>query len=301
MRITVDAWDPSFADGSESPGAAGAAELEVNVERPGADWAPITPTAPGPNRVAVVDGVRRLDARVELSDSEGRWPGLCVSWAAGLVTCDFAAAHSEVSTTRVQRGLFSPVDPERELGPYPYFPIKSDDTAELIAASQNAMSALEAEIALNAEETDLAVLDGTLRGRRHADRAIGYIKSHQRSYLPADLNPIVEQLQPAQRTPVFQLTTTWPRYCAYLRLPGVTPYGWNGIARLEAADHGQADDAAEAIRLVNSAAAVLPRLASSSHKDPRAPQNLTPIAGLERRLKHLMGDPRILLRTIRRA
>ena len=42
----------------------------------------------------------------------------------------------------------------------------------------------------------------------------------------------------------------------------------------------------------------LPRFASRAYKDPRAPQNLTPIAGLERRLRGLLGDPRLLHRSL---
>ena len=46
------------------------------------------------------------------------------------------------------------------------------------------------------------------------------------------------------------------------------------------------------------AAVTLPRLASTAYKDPRAPQNLTPIAGLERKLRAMLGDQRLLLRRL---
>jgi hypothetical protein len=45
----------------------------------------------------------------------------------------------------------------------------------------------------------------------------------------------------------------------------------------------------------------LPRFASVPYKDPRAPQNLVPIAGLERRLRSLLGDARLLQRSLARA
>jgi hypothetical protein len=45
----------------------------------------------------------------------------------------------------------------------------------------------------------------------------------------------------------------------------------------------------------------LPRFASEAHKDARAPQNLYPIAGLERHLKRLLGDPMLLERALRTA
>ncbi|MFC4336567.1 DNA double-strand break repair nuclease NurA [Salininema proteolyticum] len=300
MEITVDAWDPSFAENAESPSQGGAAIVDANVETDAAKWEPVRPFSDEPRRIAVVDGVRRLDARVELSDGPERWPGLCVSWGAGAVLCDLDAGRAAVVTSEVRRGLFCGAEPDRDLKPYPHFPVDSDQIADLVNASQNSMSGLEADVAAGLDGADLAVLDGPLRGRRASAGAVGYVKSHQRSYLAGELGAMVETLRPGERTPVFQLTTTWPRYSAYVRLPSSSPRGWNGIARLEAPDNGAPADAAEAVRLIDSAAAVLPRLASQSFKDPRAPQNLTPIAGLERRLKHLMGDARLLLRTVRR-
>jgi hypothetical protein len=55
----------------------------------------------------------------------------------------------------------------------------------------------------------------------------------------------------------------------------------------------------EAIRLADTVAAILPRFASEPHKDPRAPQNLYPIAGLERTLRRRLGDPSLMERALR--
>jgi hypothetical protein len=46
---------------------------------------------------------------------------------------------------------------------------------------------------------------------------------------------------------------------------------------------------------------LLPPLASSAHKDPRAPQNLVPIGGLERELRRRLGDQQLLYRSLRMA
>jgi len=54
----------------------------------------------------------------------------------------------------------------------------------------------------------------------------------------------------------------------------------------------------EAVALADLSAVTLPRFASAPYKDPRAPQNLVPIAGLERRLRALLGDGRLLHRTL---
>jgi hypothetical protein len=54
----------------------------------------------------------------------------------------------------------------------------------------------------------------------------------------------------------------------------------------------------QAIELAEISCATLPRFASSAYKDPRAPQNLVPIAGLERRLRGMLGDARVLHRAL---
>lgn len=50
----------------------------------------------------------------------------------------------------------------------------------------------------------------------------------------------------------------------------------------------------EVIRLANLSQMALGRFASPAYKDSRAPQNLYPIGGLERALRHRLGDPRLL-------
>jgi hypothetical protein len=137
-----------------------------------------------------------------------------------------------------------------------------------------------------------------LRGRAHLPHAIGYVKSHQRSYLNERLSAVVTGLHAGQRSPVFLLGTTWRRYTWYLRLPGPVGSAWSGIVRVECA----ADlPVGLVVELAHTSAVTLPRFASTPYKDPRAPQNLVPIAGLERRLRALLGDARLLHRTLLRA
>ena len=64
----------------------------------------------------------------------------------------------------------------------------------------------------------------------------------------------------------------------YQRLPGAGCDGWAGILRGELP---AAIGVAEARRLADRAAAELPRFAGRPHRDPRAPQSLAPVAGLE--------------------
>ena len=46
---------------------------------------------------------------------------------------------------------------------------------------------------------------------------------------------------------------------------------------------------------------MLRRYASTEYKDARAPQNLYPIAGLEREVRRRLGDRALLYRAIRKA
>ena len=46
---------------------------------------------------------------------------------------------------------------------------------------------------------------------------------------------------------------------------------------------------------------MLPGVGSEPHIEPRAPQNLVPIAALERDLRHRLGDAGLCLRALRSA
>jgi hypothetical protein len=68
-----------------------------------------------------------------------------------------------------------------------------------------------------------------------------------------------------------------------------------GVVRLETSG---ALDLAQVVALADVSARYLPRFASDPAHDPRAPQNLYPIGGLEARLRHLLGDPLLVRRAI---
>jgi hypothetical protein len=53
--------------------------------------------------------------------------------------------------------------------------------------------------------------------------------------------------------------------------------------------------------LADRATRTLQRFASEPHKEPRAPQNLYPIAGLERELRRRLGDQQVIYRALRRS
>jgi hypothetical protein len=313
-RMFVDAWDPSygssFEGGAEGDGPASpsSAQVDTDVEVPAAQWAPIGVSSGVrcPDVVFLVDGVRRNDAGLWTAEEDGTsYAGLAASYAAGVVRCDLARGVAELAGARVARGLFtaSPSADDVQAGSVRYEVHRVSGTGEaskLPAAVQGPLTALEIDISSVARDggtdgTDLLVVDGPLRNRRHLQRTIGYVKTQQKQYLPAALTAVVTALRPAQRTPVFHLGTVWGGWSWYLRLPGATGAPWSGIVRIECSPDLTPD---QAIELAEISGATLPRFASSAYKDPRAPQNLVPIAGLERRLRGLLGDARVLHRAL---
>jgi hypothetical protein len=149
---------------------------------------------------------------------------------------------------------------------------------------------------------DLLVVDGPLRGRSQLPRTLGFVKTHHTQYLPAAQHAVVGALDRAERTPIFLLNNrrdaSWDRFSWYLRLPSRPGAPWAGVARVECRADLPLD---EAVALADLSQAVLPRFASQEFKDGRAPQNLYPIAGLERALRRRLGDAQLLYRSLRRA
>ncbi len=311
VRLYVDSWDPSYGTALDpvenGPTAQSTAQLAVDVEVPAAAWRPLSPPPElrAPAMVLLVDGVRRVDARIWVEEADGTLhPGLAASYAAGVVRCDLRLGVADVLAAQIARGLFTSSPNVADLDAantrYAVRRVAATDPVQLSLAVQPRLHTLEAEVSVEARRTataedDLLVIDGPLRGRTQLPRALGYVKTHRVQYLPAELGIVVGQLRPGQRTPVFLLGTTWHRYTWYLKLPGPAGSPWAGVVRVESS----ADlPRSEVIQLADVSAVTLPRFASTAYKDSRAPQNLTPIAGLERKLRGMLGDSRLLLRSL---
>jgi hypothetical protein len=283
------------------------AELQLDLEVPADQWRPLTAdtSAPVPQTVLFLDGVRRIDARVWVHGADPQpAPGIAASYAAGLVSCNGSARITDVA---VERGLFTAAPDATDLvsrhGLYPARRAAGPGLDQLSLALQQRLADAEVQLAMlfrkdNPDASDLLFVDGPLRGRTHLDRTVGYIKTHHTSYLPAAQAATVAGLAPGQRTPAFGMGTSWRRSSWYLRLPGTPGAPWSGVVRLECS----ADLPVPEVRqLADLSARLLPPLASAPHKDPRAPQNLVPIGGLERELRRRLGDQRLLYRSLRAA
>ncbi|CAM3438543.1 hypothetical protein MYFR107205_10645 [Mycolicibacterium frederiksbergense] len=320
MRFSIDGWDPGYGSALELLDLSEtSAKVDTTLEVLSSSWEPVPPVSGGsvPAAVLFVDGVRRIDARTWIDDAQGAdgdgaraAPGLCASYAAGVVCSCAAGAH--LVTSEVRRGLFTDAHTGAHIdtgsGRYAFHrTVSSPDqppTATLTNAVQRALTDLEITVAVDARteghtgDDDLLIVDGPLRGRAHLPRALGYVKSHNAQYLPHELNNVVAELGTNERTPVFAIGGSWDRYSWYLRLPCLPAGPWAGIVRLEAAIELPLTDVVE---LANITQSLLGRFASVEYKDGRAPQNLVPIAGLERELKHRLGLAPMLYRDLRAA
>lgn len=306
MRFSVEQWAPEYgAPVGEDALGESRAEVDVGVEVEAGQWSPRWPSDATriPAQIAFVDGVRRIEARVWVESEDGSvHQGICASYGAGVVRCN---GRAEIVDARVERGLFcdaSGVEPiVTRHGRFAVRPVTASSAVgdALPLALQAAMGGLERAVSADAVAADgLLVVDGPLGDRARHATAVGYVKTHHVAYLPADLIGVVHELAPGQRTPVFAMEGRFPRWSWYQRLPGGGSHGWAGIVRGE---YGSESPLEEAASVADSCTLALPRFASEPHKDSRAPQNLYPIAGLERELRRRLGDPSLLYRALRAA
>ncbi len=302
MRLAVEPWAPEYGSPTEEGGHEPEEPAVLDLECPPADWEPRSPGGAPVGTVHFVDGVQRIEANVVVTlDSGEVQRGRCVSYGAGVVRCDDRA---RVVAAEVRREFLAPDRAARDIatrhGTFTHYGVLADESGVFVDALHKRMAELEAEMAGAAAigEDDLLITDGPLSGRRHGVKhAVGYVKTHPTPYLPEDLSRrVVGALLPGQRTPVFRLGAGRPAW--YLRLPTPILHGWSGVVRCEAGDELSGG---ELFALADRVTASLPRFASEGHKDPRAPQNLYPIGGLEKELKRRLGDPRLWFRALREA
>lgn len=316
MRFSVDPWDPSYGVSLDAAEGQSRQEVDVDVELPPDRWHPLAPPpdATPPAAVLFVDGVRRVDAQVwvDTVDDLDAVPALCASYAAGVVCCcPRDGAHVEAA--EVRRALVTTADHAVDVvtgaGRYvaDVIEVRPDQVPgqALSQRIQGLLDDVEVAAAAHARELlgvddDLIVVDGPLRGRDRLARALGYIKTHHTAYLEPRQNAVVAMLGAGERTPVFRLTATGgrSRFTWYLRLPCPPGAPWAGVVRLECSAELAVRDV---VALAGRSQVTLQRYASAGYKDSRAPQNLYPIAGLERALRRRLGDPGVVYRALRTA
>jgi hypothetical protein len=318
--IRLDPWAPEY-QGALQLGALGdgddeaAADAAVDLDAEGIPWQAVRPgPAPSPQRLAFVDGVRRIEHRLLVEQAGRSFFGLLGSFGVGATRAELQRGAARVEHPRIRRvfcvgggldlGAFeAPFAPRQQ--PFTFTPEAVADTTPMapVQGLQNAMrreeAALAAQLGEEAAAADVVFLDGPLTFLDEAKGPIvGVIKRLIRTYLPPEAAALLPRLAVGERTPLFLVTDArHARYSWYARIATgrAIESSLTGILRLETAAEG---GLARARAVADASARELMQFASDAAHDPRAPQNLYPIGALEAQLRHLLGDPQLVRRAV---
>jgi len=286
--ITAAEWAPEYGDPHQAGGEAG---LEATPCEP-FGFLPCPVPSPRP-ALAFVDGVRQVEAQLYV----GPEPlfGLAGVLAAGAVKP--GPQGLRIESVRVQRLTIVGGGGKAELPPQPggwrwdSVTIEDPGPDAPLQELQRRMREQELELALELTRQNLTVvLDGPLSGGA-AGNIVGYVKTQAQRLLPQDLHDQVGSLPAGHRTTLF----SWgDRVGCYLRLVSAPPgsHPWFAIVRLETCGDSS---------LLHLVGGALQAFAGVSHIDPRAPQNLQAVAGLEKEMRRRCGDRALGTRAVRAA
>ena len=306
-RIGVEPFDVGYGAGYQAAEDS-SQDIECEFVEDDGEFRPHRPSVSAiPRRLGFVDGTMRTEARLTRTDQHGvTTVGLAGSWAAGAV---LITDEEPLSIDRVEVGRATffaggrPVHlPDQPDGwRWDAYSVEKGDVDAARQQLQRRMRGAEGRIAERlCAEGRLAVIDGPLhhvrRGRVAA--VVGYVKTHRRRMLREGQWAAVPRLSVGERSGLF--AKDGDLYGCYLRVGETSSWSgpWSGMVRIEV-PAGAGREAA--VQAADAAAGWLPRFASAPHRDERAPVNLTPISGLEKRLRRMQGDRRLALRAVREA
>lgn len=310
-------WSAEQGPGANAPlHDDGAFLVDTSVE---GDWRPHRPAGHAPDVVSIIDGVRRVEAHAMSDTVSGTVvPALFGSYAAGVVRCEPGRAHIPIDSglLRVARCYLQGgtaaedlvvLSGQNELR-YRAAPVPgATRSSELVSELTMRMLDAETDLAekLSADTSMLTLVDGPLRRVHSGWRVAGYIKRTKNWYLGPAEREILDELGVGDRTPLFRIARKEPakgrpivdRFSWYVRIADLGPH-LHPLASLMRMETWATVPVSQAAQLADECAATVPRFASSLAHDPRAPQNLTPVRGLERKLRRMLGDGRWLRRRI---
>jgi hypothetical protein len=304
--LRLDPWGAEYEGSIQLSDEEETVPVDIRVES--AAWAAVRPgPAPRPERIAFVDGVRRVEHRLLIGNGERTVFGLLGSFGVGAVLVDGVArvGHETIGRVAVAGGglklepFVAPVDGR---GALLFEPRSEPETTPVapVEGLQKAMRHTEAGLAERlSAEVDVVFLDGPLTFLTAAagGSVVGFVKRLLRNYLDPSAHALLPRLEVGERTPLFLIPGREPRYSWYVRIARgrAIESALTGVVRLEARAARGLD---EAKAVADLSAREMRRFASDATRDPRAPQNLYPIGGLEARLKHLLGDAAVVRRAV---
>ncbi len=308
--VRIDPWAVEY--GSETPTEFAADEeavdLDITVEHPTETWAPIRPGVVGPlQELAVVDGVRRMEARLVVSTCGRTLHGALGAYGVGVVHCRDGRATfgEEIRGRLILLGSGRILPAPLVICPglvYEARSVADDDPDAPLRGLHREMRIVEDQLArrLASDERVLVLADGPLSiGDNTAGRVVGFVKRLFKLYLGPEQLPVLRALTGGTRTPVFLIRSAgrFARYSWFIRIANRlrVESDLTGLVRLEVSEGIGVD---EAIRLADLTTSVIPRFVPSRSRDPRAPQNLVPIGALEHHLRRGLGDTRLIHRRL---
>lgn len=292
---------------------------DVRIEEPPEDVDPFVETedwsvARGPARLErvplwFVDGVRRTELRLIADTDTRRVRGLLGSYGVGAVRCDASASFGEHEVRRAlvlgggERGEALGVrcggdtlvfEPRSTPGSEP-----DDPLIELQHLMREAEGNLAARLA--DERESVVLMDGplapSLRRAPTGCPVVGVVKRFGREYLDPEQQQLLPKVRAGQRTPLFAFSAREVRrYAWYARVADIRG-PWHdhaGLVRCEARGSLEVGEAAD---LADRVTSYLPAFAGRP-QDPRTPQNLLPVAGLETWLRHRLADVALIRRAL---
>ncbi|GEM_PF-3058377 len=285
-----------------------------------------------PKRVFFIDGVRRTELRVSIFDGKTfLGEGIFVSLGAGFVEIDFSRRFF-----RYRPQLFNGVkryfihNAAKKINNFPtewnikgrgfntvYKTIYSPDE-DISAFANLLMRKLEVETfkGLKLKEGDFLLMDGTVKTTKFVPNVAYLAKDFRYIHLDEEYFEILFNLKKGQRTPAFlfeEITTYFdkregkfkervvPKIGTYIKLADNSPQPsfkenpFFGLARIEIP---LVENKKDAILTLEKAAALAVFFANHPLRDKRSPQNLTPIAFLEKHLRRYLGHYSLLRREI---
>lgn len=286
--ISVAEWVPSYGDPHTEEESSDYAEV---WEHPQCQAVQCSPE--GRPALAFVDGVRRGEAWLYMEEGTA----LAAVYGCGAT---LSGGYTGIQCKRVfLRPAGCRLVLPQQPGGWSWQPLnlECDDLAEIVL--QRRMRCAEAQLALElASQGTAVVLDGPLHGAALLGSGIplvGYVKTQEKLLLAPEQSGSLSLIQPGQRSSVFR----WgERHGCYVRMAQRNrhQHPYFGLIRLETV--GEASWARDWLHQV---AGWILAFAGVSHLDPRAPQNLQSIAGLERELRRRCGDSALALRAVRQA
>ena len=289
-------------------------DVDATVETD--DWECISPTVRSlPKRIIFIDGCRRIDAPLVGGDGNNVFYGVFGTIAVGAVVVDRSLPQANCTQIKVRRVLGfggaqeaeltripCPLGSKAELVYEPLLPSQSNSPEVRGLIVQNAMLAAEEQLIAQqvADYTDtLVIRDGRL-SYNSPQFVLGYVKTMHKNYLSEQYAALLWKLSPFQRSPIFLIKEkNRPRFSWYLKSGSQylqqNYHNLHGIVRLEISSEIPLETVQE---IANQTTHLIPQYASHPSRDPRAPQNLTPVGALEQELGRQMGDATLIKRRV---